>query len=387
MTWWNQAHLAVTRRRTRSLILALIIMLISAVFVLQGVMASMLTAVTRAAENQARPGFTVTSPAGDFRQEAATMLLATPHVTGHTFTLDTSAYTEDGGFQPVMGVSDLAGLQEFSRKEAELTEGAHDAVAQLRHGTGAVLADSAAAALNLAVGDELTLTKDEQSVTLRVAGLYQRTELARSGHELPIYTDLASAQHLAGKEAVSTATFYTDSRNHLEAAITQAKASLAQGLELGDSTSRAAGVLDSMAGMTTLLSRLLWVVLVAGAAILVLVLVFWTRSRLHEVGVLLAIGHSKRRVFVQFLTELTMLTIPSFLIALLISLGAGHVISRYVLGTVSATVGDVRVPVGALAAVGVLSLVAVLAIAAVSLLIAMTPLLRLQPKQILATMS
>ncbi|WP_194948024.1 ABC transporter permease [Actinomyces trachealis] len=388
MTFWQQARLAITRRRTKSLVLALIITLISAVFVLQGVITSTLSAVTNAAENQIRPGFTVTSPAGDFNQDAADSLLSTPHVVSHNFTFLSSAEDADGNFQSVMGVSDLSQLQAFEKKEVELTEGVNDAVAKLRDGRGAVLSDSDAALHKLKVGDEMTLTKNEETVKLNVVGIYKTTENAQRGQETPIYTDLKSAQQLAGKDAVSTAAFYTDSRDHLDVAMKEAKAKLAEGLELKDNTSAVAGVLDSVAGLTTLISRLLWAVLAAGAAILVFVLAFWTRSRIHEVGVLLSIGHSKRRLFAQFVAELLMLTIPSFFVGLVISEVVGYFISSYVLGTVSTgVVGDVSVSLGVLVAAAAFSFVAVLAIVVVSLLIAMTPILRLQPKQILAKMS
>ncbi|QPK80854.1 ABC transporter permease [Schaalia sp. ZJ405] len=388
MTFWNQAFFAVTRRRTKSVVLALIIILISGVFVLQGVITSTLTAITQAAENQIRPGFTVTSPAGDFQQKAVDALLSTPHVSGHNFTLDTSAENAEGHFQSVLGVSDLLELPTFTKKESELKQGGDDAVTQLRDGTGAVIAEPFAAAQKLTIGDELTLTRDDESITCRIVGIYALTETAPSDSELPIYTDLKSAQKLAGKDALSTATFYTDSRHHLDAAITEAKAHLAQGLELKNNNSSVAAVLDSVAGVTTLISRLLWAVLAAGAAILVLVLTFWTRSRIHEVGVLLSIGYSKRRLFAQFVTELTMLAVPSFVIGMFISEGIGYALSSYVLNTVNtAAVGDVSVSRGALVLTAAFSLVAVLAIVVVSLLIAMIPILRLHPKQILSKMS
>ncbi|WP_159717423.1 ABC transporter permease [Actinomyces marmotae] len=388
MTFWQQARFAIARRRTKSLVLALIITLISAVFVLQGVITSTLSTVTAVAENQVTPGFTVTSPAGDFNQDAADSLLSTPHVVGHNFTLLSSAEDADGNFQSVVGASDLSRLQAFEQKELELTEGADDAISKLRDGRGAVLSDSDAASHKLKVGDELTLKKNEETVKLTVVGIYKTTENAQRGQETPIYTDLRSAQQLAGKDAVSTATFYTDSREHLDMTLKEAKANLAEGLNLKDNTSAVAGVLDSVAGLTTLISRLLWAVLAAGAAILIFVLAFWTRSRIHEVGVLLSIGHSKRRLFAQFIAELLMLTIPSFFVGLVISEVIGYFISNYVLDAVSTSaVGDVSVPAGALVAAAAFSFVAVIAIVVASLLIAMIPILRLQPKQILAKMS
>lgn len=388
MTFWHQARLAVTRRQIKSLILALIITLISGIFVLQGVITSTLNALTHAAEEQIPPGFTLTSSSGDFRQEAATPLLATPHVVGHHFTLVTSCESADDGLLPVMGTSDPARLSSFEKKEVELTDGTHDAFTQLRESRGAIVEELMAQQRNLKVGSQFTLTKNDTSVTVTVVGLYKSNTQASSAGDPPIYTDLHTAQQLAGKEALTSASYFTDSRAHVDEAMTQVKTNLVEGLTLCNNTLSVADILDSVTGLTTLITRLLWAVLVAGGAILILVLVFWTRSRIHEVGVLMSIGYPKRRLFAQFTAELMILTVPSFILAVLLGETIGYFISRHVITSVSASiVGGIDISVGTLIISVALACVAVMLLVLVSLLIAMTPILRLRPKQILAKMS
>jgi len=65
----------------------------------------------------------------------------------------------------------------------------------------------------------------------------------------------------------------------------------------------------------------------AGLAVLSLVLVFWVRGRLHEIGILLSIGTSKRQIIGQFLAELAIIAAVSSVFALAIGSVASSQIS------------------------------------------------------------
>ena len=47
-------------------------------------------------------------------------------------------------------------------------------------------------------------------------------------------------------------------------------------------------------------------------------LVFWLRGRVTEIGVMLALGRSKFKIFAQFVAELFLLSLPASLLAVLI---------------------------------------------------------------------
>lgn len=64
--------------------------------------------------------------------------------------------------------------------------------------------------------------------------------------------------------------------------------------------------------------------IVTGAGILSFLMALWTRERNHEIGILLAIGKSKGRIFVQFLMEILLVSLMSLLPALAI----GRLLSR-----------------------------------------------------------
>ena len=64
--------------------------------------------------------------------------------------------------------------------------------------------------------------------------------------------------------------------------------------------------------------------IVTGAGILSFLMALWTRERNHEIGILLAIGKSKGRIFAQFLMEILLVSLMSLLPALAI----GRLLSR-----------------------------------------------------------
>ena len=64
--------------------------------------------------------------------------------------------------------------------------------------------------------------------------------------------------------------------------------------------------------------------IVTGAGVLSFLMALWTRERNHEIGILLAIGKSKGRIFAQFLMEILLVSLMSLLPALAI----GRLLSR-----------------------------------------------------------
>lgn len=62
------------------------------------------------------------------------------------------------------------------------------------------------------------MTRDEARVSVPVVGIYTESESA-TGSETALYTDLTTAQQLAGKERLSEATYFTTMRAQVPALI------------------------------------------------------------------------------------------------------------------------------------------------------------------------
>uniref|UniRef100_UPI002626CAF3 FtsX-like permease family protein n=1 Tax=uncultured Arcanobacterium sp. TaxID=487520 RepID=UPI002626CAF3 len=118
-----------------------------------------------------------------------------------------------------------------------------------------------------------------------------------------------------------------------------------------------------------------------------LVLIFWARGRIREIGILLALGKSKLNILVQFIIEIALLGALSALLALLI----GHFLSSSLSTALLARSGDATLAALSAESGGILSTLAALAggysIIFISLSAALFPIFRKTPKSILSQMS
>lgn len=119
-----------------------------------------------------------------------------------------------------------------------------------------------------------------------------------------------------------------------------------------------------------------------------LVLVFWMRGRLHEIGILLFIGTSKRQIIGQFLAELTIIALVSSVLALAIGSVASSQIST---ALTTQTNQSQRVEKTVVHAAPVATYLEVFAfgymVVLLSAIAATAPIMRQSPKQILAKLS
>ena len=116
-------------------------------------------------------------------------------------------------------------------------------------------------------------------------------------------------------------------------------------------------------------------------------LVFWVRGRLHEIGILLSIGTSKRQIIGQFLAELAIIAAVSSVFAL----GIGSVASSQISTALTAQTQSQRVEKTVVQAAPPATYLQAFAfgsmVVLVSAIAATAPIMRQSPKQILATLS
>ncbi len=78
--------------------------------------------------------------------------------------------------------------------------------------------------------------------------------------------------------------------------------------------------LESIQSMKHMIQILSFSIIVCGLVVLSLVLVLWLRDRIHEIGILLSIGKSKIEIIFQFVLELIFISIPLGIVVCVISL-------------------------------------------------------------------
>ena len=412
MTIIKRAWTAVTRKRRRSLTIALIMTLIFTLLIGTLTVQQTMAQLKQSVERNIRAGFSIASkqPSGEVPMDIAQRVQRLNKVKAHNFQAETTAGlpgkqlvdTASSGVQldsnvageaKVTGATESNLLGEFTGRFYQLEQGKHlterDQNATLIHKT---LAEKN----NIKTGDKLDITKDGRRVTVTVAGIFsgkgeKPAVLQSDMAENHVITNLAAAQQLTGSQQLTRATYFAENPHQLKSLTDRAK-SLPnvdwQKFSLTDNGAVFTGVLQNIAGIQNILTIATIGAAAAGLAVLSLVLVFWVRGRLHEIGILLSIGTSKRQIIGQFLAELAIIAAVSSVFAL----GIGSVASSQISTALTAqtdqsqriekTVVQAAPPVTYLQAFIFGYMVVLL-----SAIAATAPIMRQSPKQILAKLS
>lgn len=144
-----------------------------------------------------------------------------------------------------------------------------------------------------------------------------------------IYTDLSIGQTLTGSsENITSAIYYLDDPENAEAFVELAKKKSdidfdTFSLDANDRLYQQNA--SSLESMQSFAKMFVWIVVIAGSAILCLILALTIRNRYYEIGVLLSLGQSKVKIIAQQLIEIGLIAVVAFVI----SLGTGQLTSRY----------------------------------------------------------
>lgn len=137
--------------------------------------------------------------------------------------------------------------------------------------------------------------------------------------------------------------------------------------------------LDSMVNTAVL------AVSIIGTALIVLLLLLWTRSRKREIGILLAIGRSKGEIIAQFLTENLLIALVAMAVSSGLTLALVDKIGSFLISQSGENVAELAITAAASDMTLVFGIGLLLVCAAV--IIASLTVLRLKPRDILAKMS
>ena len=192
---------------------------------------------------------------------------------------------------------------------------------------------------DLSVGDTFTITtivNDETIIQeLTIVGIYEiqsTNEIGGAHFNNPvntIYTDLSVGQTLTGSsENITSAIYYLDDSENAEAFVELAKKKSdidfdTFSLDANDRLYQQNT--SSLESMQSFAKMFVWIVVIAGSAILCLILALTIRNRYYEIGVLLSLGQSKVKIIAQQLIEIGLIAVVAFVI----SLGTGQLTSRY----------------------------------------------------------
>ena len=412
MTIITRAWTAVARRRRRSLAIALIMTLIFTLLIGTLTVQQTMAQLKQSVERNIRAGFSIASkqPSGEVPMDIAQRVQRLDTVKAHNFQAETTAGlpgkqlidTAGGGVQldagiageaKVTGATESNLIGEFTGRFYQLEQGKH---LTMHDQNAALIHKTFAEKNNIKPGDKLDITKDGRRVTVTVMGIFsgkgeKPAVLQSDMAENHLITNLAAVQQLAGSQQLTRATYFAENPHQLKSLTDRVK-SLPhvnwQTFSLTDNGAVFAGVLQNIAGVQNMLTIATIGAAAAGLVVLSLVLVFWVRGRLHEIGILLSIGASKRQIIGQFLAELAIIASVSLVFALAIGSVASSQISTALTTQMS---HSQRVETTVVHAEPVATYLQALAfgymVVLLSAIAATAPIMRQSPKQILATLS
>ena len=243
---------------------------------------------------------------------------------------------------------------------------------------------------NLKIGSTIIL-KQGFNVKVRVVGIFAgklqtKGALPSDTSENRIFTDLSSALSLAGSSKRGVLRCVVERSDLLANAIRQAKSIAGKWADVEQNASQLSDVISSVNSVQQLVRMIFVALSFVGILVLGLVLVFWVRGRMHEIGVLMSIGLSRAIIVSQLLVEIAILNIVSFVISLGFGAAFSGVIGSAILHSADSSFIADGMPVLPLLQT-LAAFVMGLFISIVALLVAALPILIKKPRQILSAMS
>lgn len=235
----------------------------------------------------------------------------------------------------------------------------------------------------LAIGSELSFT--DPTTTVKIIGIYANAPGTEFDADT-IFVDHATVWRLRGDGETYSGRvdFFVTDPARLESVMAQVQQDAPLSWE-SYSFQADTDAYDAIAGQISSIGRLTTFLVVSAITVsivvLSLVLAMRTRSRTKEIGILLAVGISKKHILAQFVTETTIVALFAILFSCPVSYVAAARIGTLLQDAVGT--GAVEIPTGNL----LLQYGIEIGVAIAAVLVTASPLFRLPPKEILANLS
>ena len=249
---------------------------------------------------------------------------------------------------------------------------------------------------NLNLGDKIKLEQNGKTVEFEVAGIFsgEKTNnfegLSSDFIENTVYTDYNSSQKLldySSNNKVTSVEYGVNNPTELDDIIKNVESLGINNISVSKSNKNYELVTSSVESITKLTNMIRIGSVIVGVVILSLVLMFWIRERLYEIGVLLSLGISKINLILQFVVETLMVTIFGFLSAL----GLEFILLKYLSSNITKVFSEdlpkiisdelTKISINGSNIIGVI--IVMITIVIISVVVALLPILKTKPKKIL----
>ena len=249
---------------------------------------------------------------------------------------------------------------------------------------------------NLNLGDKIKLEQSGKNVEFEVVGIFsgEKTNnfegLSSDFIENTVYTDYNSSQKLldySSNNKVTSVEYGVNNPTELDDIIKNVESLGINNISVSKSNKNYELVTSSVESITKLTNMIRIGSVIVGVVILSLVLMFWIRERLYEIGVLLSLGISKINLILQFVVETLMVTIFGFLSAL----GLEFILLKYLSRNITKVFSEdlpkiisdelTKISINGSNIIGVI--IVMITIVMISVIVALLPILKTKPKKIL----
>ena len=249
---------------------------------------------------------------------------------------------------------------------------------------------------NLNLGDKIKLEQNGKTVEFEVVGIFsgEKTNnfegLSSDFIENTVYTDYNSSQKLldySSNNKVTSVEYGVNNPTELDDIIKNVESLGINNISVSKSNKNYELVTSSVESITKLTNMIRIGGVIVGVVILSLVLMFWIRERLYEIGVLLSLGISKINLILQFVVETLMVTIFGFLSAL----GLEFILLKYLSSNITKVFSEdlpkiisdelTKISINGSNIIGVI--IVMITIVIISVVVALLPILKTKPKKIL----
>ena len=249
---------------------------------------------------------------------------------------------------------------------------------------------------NLNLGDKIKLEQNGKNVEFEVVGIFsgEKTNnfegLSSDFIENTVYTDYNSSQKLLDysfNNKVTSVEYGVNNPTELDDIIKNVESLGINNISVSKSNKNYELVTSSVESIIKLTNMIRISSVIVGVVILSLVLMFWIRERLYEIGVLLSLGISKINLILQFVVETLMVTIFGFLSAL----GLEFILLKYLSSNITKVFSEdlpkiisdelTKISINGSNIIGVI--IVMITIVIISVVVALLPILKTKPKKIL----
>ena len=249
---------------------------------------------------------------------------------------------------------------------------------------------------NVNLGDKIKLSQEGKILELEVVGIYsgEKTNtfngLSSDFIENTVYTDYNSSQQLSNlitNNKVTSVEYGVEDPTKLDDVIKTVENLGLNNLLVAKSNKNYELITSSVESITKITNMIRIGSVVVGVVILSLILMFWVRERTYEIGILLSLGTSKVNLVLQFIVEVLLVTIFGLMIALGIEMttikylasNVGSIFSEDLPKIISDELTKISINGSDITDM----IVVLITIVIISVIVALLPILKMKPKKIL----